>query len=402
MMQFAPVLVLGLLFGSGGLLGEATDTVDSALPLGDRLAGDAILGSLADSGYRANQLQVELQILDGERVSVRLPDAGALDPGDLRACVSSNTADAAACIDQGLLLQDPAVVQALLGSDDPTLRLLCPRLETEPCRVPLWLLLQNTHEDPNEEGYNPYTYTGGEGASAAPGAEDRSKPLPVDAPILVGAAVPILAIAIAAVPWSAAGGAALEAGRRVPVWARYLGAAALYSRITDDDLLENETRAKVTEFVEEHPGASIQDIQEAAGVAWGTAIYHLARLERHGKMVSLRDGNFRRYWVSGTTEARRREALAVLRTDVARQLALAVHRNPGIKQKELCEKIGIRNPVASKYLKRLAEQKLVRDEPQGRFRCYYPTQTMAKILESGTVRPNVHSLDGGEEAGAAA
>lgn len=391
-MQLAPVLVLGLIFGSGGLLGETTDTVDETLPLGDQVGRDAIFGSLDKEGYRSDRLDVEVSVLDGEQVALRLPDTS-LETGDLQACIESRAAAAATCIDDGLLLRDPRVVTALVAGD-PTLRLLCPDIANEPCQVPLWILLGLGDEE-EEETDDPYAYTGATAAEVPP-----AEPFDLDTPtILVGAAVPVMGIAIVGALWPHLAGAATAAGTRIPVWLRYLGAAALYSRITGDRLLENETRSHVDAFIDAHPGASIHEVQEAVGVAWGTAVYHLSRMERHGHMVSMRDGNHRRYWKAGTKDAMRREAMAILRTDTARKLARAVQAHPGIKQKELCEKVGIRNPVASKYLKRLHEQKLIRQEPQGRYRCYFPTSTMAKVLApKGTPTPNAHRIDGGARA----
>lgn len=226
--------------------------------------------------------------------------------------------------------------------------------------------------------------------SPAPQPLDEAPVLrPRDAvgPVLVGTVLPVTAaVGVGLMPWDqwtfAGRRHALAAGSWLQGALRTAGAVVgvgLYSRVQGEALLENPTRGQAHGLIEAHPGISIQGLRARLGVAWGTAVYHLERLERHGLVVSHRQGNHRRYFVAGSREAVARESLSVLHAVTARRLAQAVMARPGASQSDLCDVVGVRGPVASKYLRRLEHQRLVRSETRNRFRCYYPTTPLREL-----------------------
>ncbi len=154
----------------------------------------------------------------------------------------------------------------------------------------------------------------------------------------------------------------------------------LFSRIQGDKVLEHPVRAAVQEYVEANPGATIQEIRGAVDVAWGTVVHHLRRLEAEEHLVSQREGNHRRFFVRNTISRAQRNDLAALAAENARHLALAVALRPGLRQKDLCDAVGVSNPVASKYLRRLEENGLVRSLPQSRSRLYWPTERLEAAI----------------------
>lgn len=171
---------------------------------------------------------------------------------------------------------------------------------------------------------------------------------------------------------------------RVGAWLlRGASAAAvlpLFSRIHKDKLLENTTRAAAFDFIESNPGATPQQLREAIGVAWGTAVYHLDRLERAGKLVSQSHGNRHRYYTVGAVPRQDRAAHGVLQSVATRKVAEAVLKAPGSVQKDLCSVLGIKNPAASKQLKRLQDEGLVDVKVQQRFRAYEPTPRLQQLM----------------------
>ncbi len=156
--------------------------------------------------------------------------------------------------------------------------------------------------------------------------------------------------------------------------------AGLFSRIQGDRVLDHPVRSAVREYVEANPGATMQEIRGAVDVAWGTVVHHLRRLEAEEHLVSQREGNHRRFFVRNTMSRAQRDDLATLAADNARQLALAVALRPGLRQKDLCDQVGVSNPVASKYLKRLEEGGLVRSMAQSRSRLYWPTERLEQTI----------------------
>lgn len=156
----------------------------------------------------------------------------------------------------------------------------------------------------------------------------------------------------------------------------------LFSRVDGTRLLENPVRARIHDAVSQDPGISLQDVRDRAGIAWGTTVHHLARLERHGLVVSVRHGNHRRWFPVNTPAARQRRELTVLSHPTAHRIAAHVAATPGTDQKSLCAELGLQNPAASKHLARFERLGLIQSEPVGRSRRYQATDLLHAALST--------------------
>lgn len=153
------------------------------------------------------------------------------------------------------------------------------------------------------------------------------------------------------------------------------------------EIPDSPAREAILEHLRSHPGSSIRAVQRAQDVAWGTAVYHLNRLEKAGRVVSHRSGRAHRYWDSRCPEAAQRRRVIVLKSETPRRLAVAVQAEPGLAQKQLCQRLGMSPSVASKHLSRLAAAGLVEVQPRARARIYYPTPALEKAVHVMGGRP---------------
>jgi predicted transcriptional regulator len=154
----------------------------------------------------------------------------------------------------------------------------------------------------------------------------------------------------------------------------------LFSRIDGDHMLENQVRQRLHEAIQQDPGLCMGALRDRTGVAWGTAVYHLHRLERNGLVVSLRHGGYRRYFSPSAPLSRHRSHLAVLSHPTAQRIALFVHGHPGVDQASLCRGLGLLSPAASKHLGRFEAVGLVTAQRAGRSRLYHPTPDLGAAL----------------------
>lgn len=166
-------------------------------------------------------------------------------------------------------------------------------------------------------------------------------------------------------------------------WGSIAGVLApLFSRIDKDEILENEVRSRVHDAVEHNPGITIKEVTEVCDIGWGTAVYHLKRLEDEKLLVSQRHRQYRRYFKNGGGIVNgEKTAFAELKHETSQSLAKAVIENPGSIQKELCEEVGISAPLAHKYLDRLADAELVRKEKEWRSVRYFPTPKLGDLMQ---------------------
>ncbi|MEA3143441.1 MAG: hypothetical protein QOG31_765 [Thermoplasmata archaeon] len=154
----------------------------------------------------------------------------------------------------------------------------------------------------------------------------------------------------------------------------------LFSRIDGEALLENPVRQRVLETIRDGPGVCIGEVRDRTGVAWGTAVYHLHRLERSGVVVSVRQKGARRYFAANTQVSRHRTDIAALAHPTAQRIAHLVHRRPGIDQSGVCRELGLQNPAASKHLGRFQSLGLVTAQRAGRSRLYQGTAALEQAL----------------------
>lgn len=182
----------------------------------------------------------------------------------------------------------------------------------------------------------------------------------------------------------------------VAVWAWLsggLGAAAaslpfvgrLFSRIDGPRVLEHPMRARLNELVASSPGLGTEQLRAAAGIAWGTAVHHLRRLERNGLVVTQRQGGRLLHFPANSEASRHRASLADLSGPTARRIASLVSGRPGLAQADVCMALGLRGPAVSKHLGRLASRGLVEVRPDGRQRRYLATEQLQLALAAAAV-----------------
>lgn len=155
---------------------------------------------------------------------------------------------------------------------------------------------------------------------------------------------------------------------------------SLFSRIERGAVMDNAQRARVHEVIAQDPGLSLSQVSARAGIAWGTAVHHLRRLEQHGMVVSLRDMGHRRFFIANTPAAAQRAAVSVVMHPTARRIAEFVAHRPGTDQAGICQALGLNNPAASKHLSHFEQRGLVVAQRSGRSRHYHATGGLHSAL----------------------
>lgn len=211
---------------------------------------------------------------------------------------------------------------------------------------------------------------------------DSPRPAPID-PTPNAEDTPSSA-ATSTAPWETmAGWAALIATiLGAPAWLvfrRVAGALPFilgFSRLDKDDLLEQQTRRDIMEYVHLHPAASATQVMESQDIAWGTAVYHLRRLENAGFILSEREGTNRRFWDAVSPEARERRTTRVLRIETSQRIAHLLCREPDLSQADIRGRLRISAGATSQHLRRLQAAGFITSQ-RGNCIRYRPTDRLA-------------------------
>lgn len=162
----------------------------------------------------------------------------------------------------------------------------------------------------------------------------------------------------------------------------------LFSRIAGHRILDNDVRNRVHEAIAQNPGITIKQITETLGIGWGTAVYHLKRLETERLIVSERYRQFRRYFRNGGGIVNDdKAAFAELKNPTSQRLAAELLHRPGAAQKDLCLAVGISAPLAHKYLARLEAANLLTKQREWKTVRYFPTPRLGELLTPEAVAP---------------
>ena len=155
-----------------------------------------------------------------------------------------------------------------------------------------------------------------------------------------------------------------------------------------DDLLKNENRHNILNYVYDNPGATVADVAEAQSIERGTVKYHLNKLESEGKIVLNRMGKYSRIFRnSHTYNDFEKTVLAHLQNQTGRSVLLLVLEHPGITNQELAERLGVEKSAIHWHVGKFLQDGLICYRRDGKFKRYFIGDNSRLIVEKYTDRP---------------
>lgn len=149
-----------------------------------------------------------------------------------------------------------------------------------------------------------------------------------------------------------------------------------------DDPLALESRRLIYDYIRETPGAHLRKVHRGVALPFGQVLYHLAYLEKHDLIVVKKDGRFNRYFVKNIFNAGEKDALAILRHDVPRRIAILLMFQPRLTHKDMLGYVDVSPSTLSFHLQKMVEASILAKETQGRESFYWVAdeKTCAKVL----------------------
>ncbi len=114
-------------------------------------------------------------------------------------------------------------------------------------------------------------------------------------------------------------------------------------------------RADILRRVTDAPGIHLRGIERATGLPLGQVIYHLGRLERMGLVNSIRDGGFRRYFLTRDIDRSEKRVFAAVHHDTPRGILRALSERPGQSHTDLRDALGVAGSTMTFHLHRLVD-----------------------------------------------
>lgn len=139
--------------------------------------------------------------------------------------------------------------------------------------------------------------------------------------------------------------------------------------------LELETRRKIYNFIQKHPGVHEREISRRLDIPLSTLDYHLHFLSRKALISYSEDGHYKKYYPYGEVSTKEKETLGMLRQKAKRKIILFLLLNPNSTHKKICEHLNLSASTTSFHLNKLADIKIIKRNTIGReteFTVYNP------------------------------
>ena len=152
-----------------------------------------------------------------------------------------------------------------------------------------------------------------------------------------------------------------------------------------DDILKNQNRNNILNFIYANPGTTIARVTESQQLERATVRYHLYKLESEGKIVFRKMGKFSRLFRNSRTYSdEEQKVIAHLQNQRSRSILLLVLDEPGITNQELTERLGIEKSAIHWHMEKFIGDGLISYIPDGKFKRYFIMGNAVIMLQKHT------------------
>jgi predicted transcriptional regulator len=143
-----------------------------------------------------------------------------------------------------------------------------------------------------------------------------------------------------------------------------VGAASPLAAFVDpsDGSGDSDARGAIAGYLSRTPGAHFSKIRDDLSLGTGETQHHLRRLVDAGAIESHMDGEYRRYFPSGTFSEFERHALGYLRRETPRGMVIALLSDPGTSGSTIADRLDVSSATVSNTAADLEEAGLLSRE----------------------------------------
>jgi predicted transcriptional regulator len=145
----------------------------------------------------------------------------------------------------------------------------------------------------------------------------------------------------------------------------------LFARIDRNEILEG-VRKDLYLYIAEHPGEHIANITKNLGLGQSSVRYHLAILESMDKVVSHKNGKYKRYYINQNGYSKYtngngyKHIMSALKNNTARKIVKFLISNPQSNQKRVSESLKLHPSTVNWHAKRLGDAEIISKHRKGK------------------------------------
>lgn len=138
-----------------------------------------------------------------------------------------------------------------------------------------------------------------------------------------------------------------------------------------EDPLELDTRKEIFDLIRESPGIHFREISRRLDIPMGVVEYHIHYMLKRDLIVARREGRYKRYYAEGKHGSREKKVLPFLRKDVPRQILMNLLMEPGLRHRDLKEKMDVSGSTLTFHLKKMIRKDIIEEKEEGGHKRFY-------------------------------
>jgi DNA-binding transcriptional ArsR family regulator len=142
----------------------------------------------------------------------------------------------------------------------------------------------------------------------------------------------------------------------------------------------NSTRAEVYIFIDENPGIQFRGICAGLDIAIGTAEFHLGVLKKAGLISFIRDGKYKRFFVTKKFSLREMKLISLLRHGTLRKILEKITEETTVSHHQLASQLSITSQGLTWQMNKLRQEGIIQESTHGIKVTYTLNETCRRML----------------------
>ncbi len=142
----------------------------------------------------------------------------------------------------------------------------------------------------------------------------------------------------------------------------------------------SSTRLAVYDFISANPGVQFRGICAGLSIAIGTAEFHLGVLKKAGLISFVRDGKYKRFFVSKKFSLKEMKLISLLRHDTIRNIIKKIGTEKAVPHSKLASHLCITSQGLTWQINRLREEGIINETSNGIRITYSLNETYVQVV----------------------
>ena len=153
-------------------------------------------------------------------------------------------------------------------------------------------------------------------------------------------------------------------------------------RETQPVLISNSTRMGIYDFIVANPGIQFRGICVGLGIVIGNAEFHLGILTKAGLISFIRDGKYKRFFVSKKFSQKEMKLISLLRHETIRAILKTLLAEKTVSRSKLASNLSITSQGLTWQMNRLRDEGVVKESWEGLKVTYFLNDASLQALPS--------------------